>query len=291
LLFSRCLPAGLTDFREASTDPASAIRAAEGDVRKDGGSVRRMCPGMDERSRRIAQRFELPLIVAALLVIPVIVIEESPVGEPWDSIAAVLNWLIWLAFLAEAVTMLAVVPDRWRWMREHPIEVVVVVATPPFLPASLQSIRVLRLLRLLRLFPLLRYGRRLFSAEGLRYAALLTLLVAIGGGTAYAALEDKPTAWDGIWWAVTTMTTVGYGDQFPTTAEGRVLAMAVMLVGIGFLTMLIGAAAERFVARDLQQDVDEIERELSAADEDVLRELRALRGQLDALEAAVRSRH
>jgi voltage-gated potassium channel len=153
---------------------------------------------MDERSRRIEERFELPLIVAALLVIPVIVIEESPVGEPWDSIAAVLNWLIWLAFLAEAVTMLAVVPDRRRWLREHPIEIIVVVATPPFLPASLQSIRLLRLLRVLRLFPLLRFRRRLFSEEGLRYAALLALLVVIGGGTAYAGLEDEPTAWDGV---------------------------------------------------------------------------------------------
>jgi voltage-gated potassium channel len=244
---------------------------------------------MDERSQRIAERFELPLIVAALLVIPVIVIEESPVGEPWDSTAAVLNWLIWLAFLAEAVTMLSVVPDRWRWVREHPVEVVVVVLTPPFLPASLQSIRAVRLLRLLRLFPLLRYGRRLFSAEGLRYAALVTLLVVVAGGTAYAALEDEPTAWDGIWWAVTTMTTVGYGDQFPTTTEGRVLAMVVMLVGIGFLTMLIGAAAERFVAPNVQEQVEEIEDELSEADAHVLRELRAMRGQLDALEAAVRS--
>jgi voltage-gated potassium channel len=187
--------------------------------------------------------------------------------------------------------MLAVVPDRWRWLREHPVEVVVVVLTPPFLPASLQSIRVLRLLRLLRLFPLLRFGRRLFSAEGLRYAALLTLLVVIGGGTAYAGLEDEPTAWDGIWWAVTTMTTVGYGDQFPTTAEGRVLAMGVMLVGIGFLTMLIGAAAERFVARDVHEEVEEIERELAATDVHVLRELRAMRGQLDALETVLRSRH
>jgi voltage-gated potassium channel len=242
---------------------------------------------MDERSRRIAERFEMPMIVAALLVIPVIVIEESPVGEPWDSIAAVLNWLIWLAFLAEAVTMLAVVPDRWRWLREHPIEVVVVVLTPPFLPASLQSIRALRLLRLLRLFPLLRYGRRLFSGEGLRYAALVTLLVVIAGGTAYAALEDEPTAWDGIWWAVTTMTTVGYGDQFPTTTEGRMLAIVVMLVGIGFLTLLIGAAAERFVAPSVEED---IERELGEADEQLLRELRAVRGRLDALEAVLRSR-
>ncbi len=72
------------------------------------------------------------------------------------------------------------------------------------------------------------------------------------------------------------------------TDEGRVLGMIVMLVGIGFLTMLIRAAAERFVARDVQEEVEEIERELSVADERVLRELRAMRGQLDALEAALR---
>jgi voltage-gated potassium channel len=254
----------------------------------------RACPveqvPMDERSARIAQRFELPMIVAALLVIPVIVIEESPVGEPWDTIAAVLNWLIWLAFLAEAATMLAVVPNRRRWLRENPVEVIVVLFTPPFLPASLQSIRLLRLLRLLRLFPLLRFRRRLFSGEGLRYAALLTLLVVIAGGTAYAALEDEPTAWDGIWWAVSTVTTVGYGDQVPTTDGGRLVAMVVMLVGIGFLTLVIGAAAERFVAPGVQQEVEEIESELSTADQQMLRELRNVRARLDALETTLRRR-
>jgi voltage-gated potassium channel len=106
---------------------------------------------LDARSERIAQRFELPMVIAALLVIPVIVIEESPLGEPWDTIAGVLNWATWLAFLTEAAVMLAVVPDRPRWLREHPIEVVVVVLTPLFLPPTLQAIRVLRLLRLLRL--------------------------------------------------------------------------------------------------------------------------------------------
>ena len=50
--------------------------------------------------------------MAALLVIPVIVIEDSSFGEPWDTIGAVLNWASWLTFLAEAVVMLAVVPDR-----------------------------------------------------------------------------------------------------------------------------------------------------------------------------------
>ena len=188
---------------------------------------------MDERSERIARRFEVPMVIAALLVIPVIVIEESPVGEPWDTLALVANWAIWLAFLTEAVVMLAVVPNRRAWLRRHPIEVIVVLLTPPLLPASLQSLRVLRLARLLRLVPLVRLGPRLFSLEGLRYTSLLAVLTVIAGGTAYAALEEKPTAWDGIWWAVCTMATVGYGDQVPATSEGRVLAMVVMLVGIG----------------------------------------------------------
>jgi hypothetical protein len=52
--------------------------------------------------------------------------------------------------------------------------------------------------------------RRLFTFEGVRYAALLAFVTVLAGGTAFAAVEQKPTSWDGIWWAMTTMTTVGY---------------------------------------------------------------------------------
>jgi len=51
----------------------------------------------------MAQRFEVPMIVAALLVIPTLVIEESNVAQPWDSIAAVLNWAVWLALDRKSV--------------------------------------------------------------------------------------------------------------------------------------------------------------------------------------------
>jgi hypothetical protein len=63
--------------------------------------------------------------------------------------------------------------------------------------------------------------------------ALLAFVTVLGGGMAFASADKKPTSWDGIWWAATTMTTVGYGDLYPQTDAGRVIGMLVMVVGIG----------------------------------------------------------
>jgi voltage-gated potassium channel len=220
------------------------------------------------------RRLQWPMLVAALLVVPAIAIEQSEARGVLNTIAIVINWLTWLAFLAEAVLMLRVVDDRWRRIREHPLEVAIVVVTPPFLPASLQAARVFRLLRLL---PLLRAGllaRRLLTTEGLRDVAVLALLTVLGGGAAYAAVETSQdlTTWDGVWWAVVTVSTVGYGDTFPRTDEGRAIAVVVMLVGIGFVAVLTAAAAERFMRgreaeqqrSELQERLDEIAARLAA---------------------------
>lgn len=230
---------------------------------------------MDERSERIERRLEGPLLVAALLTVPAIAIEQSSVGEPWDTLAVVLNWTIWTAFVAEVVIMLRVVPDRRRWLRDHPLDLVIVVLTPPFLPASLQAARVFRLLRLVRLLKAATLARRLFSTEGVRDAAVLALVTVLGGGAAFAAIEKSQnlSAWDGVWWAMTTVTTVGYGDVRPYTDGGRVIAIVIMLVGIGFVAILTAAAAERFIAsrreaveerQDLAAKLDEIARRLEA---------------------------
>ena len=73
---------------------------------------------MSERGARIAGRFERPLLVAAVLTIPVTILQVLPPADPWRTIADVLNWAIWLAFLAEVLVTLAVVPSGpppvWR---------------------------------------------------------------------------------------------------------------------------------------------------------------------------------
>lgn len=229
------------------------------------------------------------MLVAAVLVIPVIVIEESNVSDTWKTVAGILNWGIWITFALEVVVMLAVVPSKRRWLRDNPLEVAIVLFTPPFLPASLQALRVFRLLRLARLFRLAPLARRLFSLEGLRYVALLALLTVLGGGAAFAAVEEHSSTWDGVWWAFTTATTVGYGDEYPVTTLGRVLGMAIMLVGIGFIAILTGAVAQRFLSGQVQE-VAEDAHEVEATDVEVLAELREVRSQLDQLEVRLAQR-
>jgi voltage-gated potassium channel len=223
------------------------------------------------------QRLQWPLFAAALLTIPAIAIEQSGVGEPFDTTATVLNWTIWLAFVVEIVLMLRVVDDRSRWLREHPLDVAIVVLTPPFLPATLQAARIFRLLRLVRLLKLAVLTRRLLSTEGVRDAAVFALIMVLGGGAAFAAVEhghhDEPvSAWDGVWWAITTVTTVGYGDFSPVTDAGRIIGIVVMIVGIGFVAIVTAAAAERFMrSREAEAEravllerLDEILRRLDA---------------------------
>jgi voltage-gated potassium channel len=149
--------------------------------------------------------------------------------------------VIWLVFVAEVVTMLAVVPNRKVWARTHALDLAIVVLTPPVMPATLQAARVFRLarLRLARGFVAMRV---LFSPNGVRYAAMTTSFLVLIGGASFAAVEKHQhlSAWDGFYWAVTTVTTVGYGDIQPKTDAGRVIAMCVMAAGIGFVAILTG---------------------------------------------------
>jgi len=201
------------------------------------------------RSERVARWFQMPLIAAALLAIPVIVVQESDLGAFWESLAAVLDWIIWGVFAANLAVMLAITPNRRRWLLENPIDVLIVVLTPPFLPATMKIARVLPVVRLVWLLMVAHRMSGLFSFEGLRYAALLVFTVVVGGGVVFVAVEpgQQLSTWDGLWWAAETVTTVAYGDIYPTTALGRIVATVVMTTGIGFVALLTGALAQRFL--------------------------------------------
>jgi hypothetical protein len=118
----------------------------------------------DENVVRWERRFEIPMLVVAGLVIPSLLLDQPGVGEPWRAIGVALNWLIWIAFLLELVVVLAVSPHRWRYLRHDPLDLLIVVLTPPFLTSVLNGVRLLRLVRVARLVRLSRLLPGCFAA-------------------------------------------------------------------------------------------------------------------------------
>ena len=82
-----------------------------------------------------------------------------------------------------------------------------------------------------------------------------TAVVVFGSGVLIWALDhsEYPNIWVGMWWALQTVTTVGYGDVSPTKPSGRIIAAFVMLYGVAFVTIFIAAITSIFVARASQE--------------------------------------
>ena len=231
------------------------------------------------------------MFVAALLVIPSIVLDVSHVSHGWKILGHALNWVVWVAFVSELVVMLAVTPNRAAWLRKHPLEAAIVIFTPPFAPGPLQSLRLFRLLRLLRLAVVVKNTRRLFTVDGLRLASVFAAVAVLGGGALFSSVEAEHSLWDGVWWAITTMSTVGYGDLAPRTVTGRLDAVVLMFVGIGFFALLTGAVAQRFVAGQVHEEAVAAEAEIAAGEtavrDEIIHEIRSIASRLDELERAV----
>jgi voltage-gated potassium channel len=88
---------------------------------------------------------------------------------------------------------------------------------------------------------------------------------------------------DALWWAATTMTTVGYGDRYPTTGSGRLVAVALMVFGIALLGVVSATMSAWFVGR--LRAVEQTEERNEATLAEVLSEVRALRERLDEVDA------
>jgi voltage-gated potassium channel len=137
-----------------------------------------------------------------------------------------------------------------------------------FVGLDLRYLRALRLLRLVRIAKLTRYSRSLQlmrqvvvkrRGELLGTAALMLLLLIVSACALYAAeREAQPESFSSIpaamWWSITTLTTVGYGDVTPVTAIGKVLAAVVAVVGIGLFALPTGVLGAGFIAELSEQN-------------------------------------
>lgn len=235
---------------------------------------------------RFERGVELPLLVLALVMVPLLVaplLFDLPDG--WEAAFLAAEWFIWAAFAFEYVVRLALTDNRRRFVRREWPDLLIIVL--PFLRPLrvVRSARTLRLLRLARLVSVLskggQLGRRLLLGHGLHYALLVTGIVVLGAAALMLAVEEPgegsiDSFGDALWWAITTVTTVGYGDMFPVTPPGRAVAAFLMLAGIALFGVLTANLAAFFI--DQETPDDGVTQRL----DEVLRRLERLESRLEA---------
>lgn len=209
-----------------------------------------------ERWRRLT---EWPLVVLAVVFLVAYgyeVVENLPDRES-AAPDAVLT-VVWAAFLVDYVVSLVLARPRRRWFFTHLWELAIV---------ALPVLRPLRLLRLLSIVAML-HRTSVIAVRGRVAAYVVTasvLLVLVAGIAELDAEQNTPGAritsiGDAWWWAFTTITTVGYGDFYPVTLAGRLVAVVLMACGVGLLGTVTALLASWLVeqvngARE-QQDQD-----------------------------------
>ena len=246
-------------------------------------------PGMSEHQARLARKLDVPTVVVVLLVVPALILHLSDARGVLEVFSDVLNRAIYGWFVFEFVCMVYLAPDDREYFRYNKLDIFVLVTTLPLLPNVLQAFWVLRLLRLIDVLPVVlgRFG----SVSLLPYAIVLAFIAVFGGGVAFADLEGLSVL-DGIYWANTTVNTVGYGDVSAQTTQGKLLSMVLQWTGNVVLALLIGgvaaaaqkallgtaAAATREDVQEVQADVEEIEGDVEDVGEDVEDLLKDVRG-------------
>lgn len=217
--------------------PECPTMSDQADMERDAPDVpwwrrRRDAEAFVEAKRRLRR----PMTVLALVFTVALAMELSQdLGAVASRTLLAVNVMIWLAFAAGYLWLLRLAPDRRRFVRTHVLDLMVVV-----LP-MLRPLRAIRVLRLLAVAA--RSWRQVFSVlrhRGLGKVISSVVALMLVGGLITFALEPETftNVGDAVWWVLVTSTTVGYGDFAPVSTGARLVAVVIMVLGIGLVGII-----------------------------------------------------
>ncbi len=195
-----------------------------------------------------------------------------------------IDTFVCVIFLADFAVRFRRAPSKLAFMKWGWIDLISSIPAYDFLRWG-RMVRVIRIIRILRAF---RSARHLVAflyrhrTRGLALTVVLTgFVLVIFSSIAVLVFEDEKesnirTPFDAVWWAVSTMTTVGYGDKVPVTVEGKVVAMILMVTGVGLFGVLTGLFARLFLDADLKKEDADISK--------LAMEIRLLRERIEKME-------
>lgn len=224
----------------------------------------------DKSSENNLGALNLIVIILSIYVLGALLVDTVYVLDPETS--SLLNYFdnaICAFFFVEFSVRFYKADNKLKFMRWGWIDLVSSIPMVDFLRAG----RILRLIRLLRVVRAFRSTRHLVShifknkAQGaLTSVSIIAVLIVIFSAIAMLQVEDAPnsnikTAEDAIWWAYVTITTVGYGDKYPVTTEGRIIAAILMTAGVGLFGTFTAFVASKFVTatKTENESIDEKE--------------------------------
>ena len=236
---------------------------------------------MTVESRRVRweDRADWPLTITAVvfLIAYATPILRPDLSEPLPTICRMVTWAAWAIFVMDYVARLVLSRKRIAFVRGNLLDLAVV---------ALPMLRPLRLLRLVALLSILNRatggsmrGRVAVYIVGATSLVLFVASLAVLEAERGAKGATITTFGDALWWAMTTVTTVGYGDRYPITTQGRFIAGGLMLAGIALLGIVTASLASWLI--DKVREVEEEAQAATRADVDALTaEVRALRREL-----------
>jgi voltage-gated potassium channel len=236
----------------------------------------------ETKLQRWERHSEWPLAAAAVLFL--VLFSRQVLVEPHGReghIVWVIDWVIWGLFVVDYVVRLCLADNRWHWFLRHLLDFAIV---------SLPLLRPLRLLRLLVLIEVLQ--KAIGDAFRGRIVVYTVSGVVLLIYTSSLAVFDKERYLHGatinsfgkaLWWSITTVTTVGYGDVYPVTNTGRVIAVLLMIGGISLVGVVTAALASWIIDRVAEEETV-IQAATTAHIEELRNEIRALGKELQARE-------
>jgi voltage-gated potassium channel len=208
---------------------------------------------MQLRSARWVKATEWPLTtvgVAYLVAYSVLILQRPQDG--WFTFWNVVVIATWVVFVVDFFIGWGLADRKWHYLITHPIDFLVVI-TP-----TLPEFRVLRVISLLGVLE--RAAGRRLRGRVVTYAVVGSMMIVYVAALSELVSErDTPgsnikTFGDALWWAITTITTVGYGDTYPVTPRGRVVAALLMVCGVALLGTVTATLASWLVRRVAAED-------------------------------------
>lgn len=219
-------------------------------------------------------RTSTPMFVASVLYLLAFAapIMSTRIQEPYDGYLNIIQMILWGLFAADYCVRLYLAPRRLYFITHNLMNLAIVLLPAWRIVSFLAMIHLTANRQYMRLSEL---GMKLFGYTAIFIIMFALSIYSVESSEPGAMIRDLPTAY---WWMFTTLATVGYGDVYPVTGIGRVIAVIVMLYGGGLVAVATGALAswiiEKFGGREEQEypatkaDVDDLRQEIS--------ELRAL---------------